>query len=217
MYEEDYIKRTIRQFTQLLSRLLGFQQEKNYPAALQLVDQAYQDLLGLSSGLAHYLVERDLLELLTVGGKLETEKAVILVQLLKAEGDLLAEQGNRREAITLYLKSLNLLLEVSNAIGVTFLKESFTNFQTVIEPLTLEDMPPETLASLFVFYDDLGEFAKAREVLIEYMETIDVREEGISQAVSFLQKLSTLSDEELASGNLTREEIEKDLQDFCGK
>jgi tetratricopeptide (TPR) repeat protein len=113
MFREDYILRLIEQVTAAIGEILGLKRLGRYPEALAEVDRALGRFLGLNLSLVSALPAAELVALTRWGEKLDVGKLVVLADLLQAEGDIYAAQGQNAQAATSFLKALELLLEVA--------------------------------------------------------------------------------------------------------
>jgi len=211
MFREDYILRIVRQATQILARILGLRQMHQYPEALALIDEMFSEFFGLSPGIVNHLSERDLIAMVTVGEEVDTGKLLILAELIKAEGDVFADQGNSNASYSRYLKSLNLFLEIARGAAMTDVPEEYSKIETIAGQLRAQGLPVETQAALLSYYETAGKFARAEDVLFQLIESRPRPEEVIEQGIAFYKRLQGKTDTELAAGNLPRDEVEKSL------
>jgi hypothetical protein len=113
MFRDDYIVRTIQQAAAVLARILGLNDSERYAEALQQVDAALQQFVGLNLGLVSGLSAPDLIEFARVGETLDVGKLVVLGELLYAEGEIHRAQGLPTDAWGCYVRALEVLLEVA--------------------------------------------------------------------------------------------------------
>ncbi|HET8852759.1 MAG TPA: hypothetical protein VFN02_09550, partial [Ktedonobacteraceae bacterium] len=112
MMQKDYLLRIAAELAAALTTILGFRQTKQYQAALDLIDQVFKQTLGFGSHLINSVPDGTLLAMLTSFNTLDIEKCLLVASLLKAEGDIYADQGDLDKGYYRYLKSLRLFLEV---------------------------------------------------------------------------------------------------------
>ena len=112
MPQKDYILRIAEDVGRALAQIIYHQKIQDYEGALSLIDDLFKQTVGMGSGFIHAASEETLLAMLTLLGVLNLEKALMVATLLKAEGDVFADQGNPDAAYYSYLKSLNLFLEI---------------------------------------------------------------------------------------------------------
>jgi hypothetical protein len=106
MIEKDYLMRMLAQLSEVLARVLFQKQAQNYPAAQKIIQNAYQELFGLSGEMLQDLDATTLALLLA-----DVEKIKTLAALLHEEGDVLLLQGSTMECRDRFLKSLALFRE----------------------------------------------------------------------------------------------------------
>ena len=115
MFREDYLLRSIQQVTAAVGEILGLTRLQKYPQALAEVDRALQSFAGLNLSLVTALPAPELVDLTRFGERLDIGKLIALADLLQAEGDIYAAQGQPAEAAERHLKALELTLEVAFA------------------------------------------------------------------------------------------------------
>lgn len=113
MFREDYVRRMVEQAMTVVTAILGLTRLQRYPEALAEVDRGLQRFVGLNLSLVTALPAGELVAMLRWGERLDIGKAVVLAELLQAEGDIYSAQLLSGEAQARYLKSLELLLEVA--------------------------------------------------------------------------------------------------------
>lgn len=113
MFKRDYFMRQIEQMTQVLHRILFNKEHIPLADAQQLLDEASRHLLGLNVRSLQALSSKDILELLSYNGNLDTAKAMVIGDMFIGHGDLLRQHEQTDEAYRAYVKSLDLLLHLS--------------------------------------------------------------------------------------------------------
>src|SRR3972149_4424332 len=166
MLTEDYIMRMISQAVLALLHITRLRQAKQYQQAQQAIDQSLEQLLGLRANLLKQLDDEVIFRMLTVQDQLDVERVVMLGELFKVEGDILADQDRLAEGKQCYLRALTFYLEagltdqmVSTSLALTQKVESLAS-QPVILPL-----PDDTQWSLFNYYELSADFEKADAAL----------------------------------------------------
>ena len=106
MIERDYIMRMIAQLSAAIARILFAKKRRKYAEALQLAQNAYEQLLGLNDELVEQMDAATLAMLLG-----EKEKIKALAALLREEGEILHLQGNASDGNLKYEKALALFQE----------------------------------------------------------------------------------------------------------
>jgi hypothetical protein len=113
MFRDDYIVRTIQQAAAALARILGLNDAERHAEALQQVDSALQQFVGLNLGLVSGLSAPDLIEFARVGEALDVGKLVVLGELLYAQGEIHRALDQTTDAWGCYVRALEVLLEVA--------------------------------------------------------------------------------------------------------
>ncbi len=212
MYQEDYVLRMIRMFTQALARILGLVDHQNYSQAQAAIHEVYRDLFGLNSSSILYLPEAELVEMLTFAGEVDTERLRVLAELLILEGKINLAKGDIGEGNRRHLKALNVLLEIAAVHREAVSPSIATAIENLVEDLREAGLPPETQAGLFFFYEDSGQFARARDEILDYIQKSKTPDEILRHCVAFYRRLLSKSDEELSAGGLPRSEVELGLK-----
>jgi hypothetical protein len=109
-YERDYIKRLIRQFAEVLARLAGFRKEDQYDLALQLVEEAHRDVLGVP---AQMLSRIDAASAALLLGN--TWKITAYGRLLEEEAELRRLRGEEKAARQGLHRALEVYVEAALA------------------------------------------------------------------------------------------------------
>ncbi|TXK84675.1 hypothetical protein FU659_07555 [Paenibacillus sp. N3.4] len=112
MFRRDYFMRQIEQMTVTLNKILFNKEHLPMVDAQQLLDEASRHLLGLHIRSLQALSSKDILELLTYQGNLDTGKALVLSDMFIGQGDMLKQHEQIDDAYHAYIKSLDLLLHI---------------------------------------------------------------------------------------------------------
>lgn len=210
MIHNDYILRMISQLAKVLAHIVQLREKGRDDDALREVDQSMQKLCGLNSQLVNSLSEASLIAALRGGATLDVGKCLVLAGLLKEEADVLLDRDREDDAAARYLKSLALYLEAMHDDARLVLPSYVERIQTVAEALDEFMMPLEIRTSLMEYYEMSGAFGAAEDVLLDMLED----EEDDAQAIGtgFYERMLALSDDELATGDLPRDEVLEGLE-----
>lgn len=210
MIHNDYILRMISQLAKVLAHIVQLREKGRDDDALREIDQSMQKLCGLNSQLVNSLSEASLIAALRGGATLDVGKCLVLAGLLKEEGDVLLDRDREDDAAARYLKSLALYLEAMHDDARLVLPSYVERIQTVAEALDEFMMPLEIRTSLMEYYEMSGAFGAAEDVLLDMLED----EEDDAQAIGtgFYERMLALSDDELATGDLPRDEVLEGLE-----
>lgn len=96
MYQRDYILRMIEQAGGMVGRVMQLARNRRLEEAMELLQQAMKEMLGLGSKLIGALSVKDLVALLSKDGELDSAKVLAMGDLMKAQADLEREVGMKR-------------------------------------------------------------------------------------------------------------------------
>ena len=211
MVNKDYILRLAERLGRFLARILFLQEANRQEEALILIDEAFRQATGLTTGLINSLPEEALLNMLSPRGSLNAELCFYVAVLLKAEGDVYASLDKQNESYYRHLKALNLFLELFlHGKSIDDL-DLFPNIDDLVQRLEEFELPLPTNHRLFQYNEKAGRYARAEDVLFEMLEADSVPPDLIAQGIAFYRRLMAKSDEELLIGNLSREELREGL------
>lgn len=210
MWHRDYILRMMAQFGQVLARMIGLKEVRQYKDVLLLTDETFKQLFGFGSKFITTIATDDLLAMLKPGGVLDAEACIMIATLLKQEGEVYEEEQENDEAIRRYYKSLQLLLEAYRVAPGTELKEYYDQIPELLEKLEEYDLPIAAKKHLLYYYETTGQYAQAEDVLFDLLEN-NPDPAIIEQGEKFYLRLQEKTDFMLQAGNLMRHEVDEGL------
>lgn len=204
--------RVISQLAAVLASVLRLVKLNRHEEALEEIQTSSKQLLGMDLRLLTTLSDAEFIRLLSLGDRFDVEKCVVIAELLKILGDVRHEQGEEEEGVRARLTALSMFLELSRQEAGTLPREYYETVESIIKTLTPAGIPAGLNKKLFGYYESLGRFDKAENVLFEIAE-----EDGsfVEDGLKFYERLRTKSDEELECGNLPRSEIDSSVQDLA--
>lgn len=216
MVREDYIMRLVTQFAQIVAHILGLRRSGQYPLALIAIDQTLRELLGIGSDSLSRLSDSELLAVVKFTGPAPAwrDKGALLAALLQEEGTIydLQQQPDLRDQR--YLQALQVLLEVTLAAATEPLPAYAPTVEELVDLLEGLHLPLKTGVALLHYYEQVGAYSKAEDVLFELLDAeafgVDVSRLGIA----FYARLAERSDAELVAGNLPRAELAAGLAEL---
>jgi len=216
MMEKDYILRLVQQFSRVLMQILHLREIKDYAGALTYIDDVFRQLLGLSSDLINSVPDVTLLAMLTSFDVLDTEKCLLVAHLLKAEGDIYVDQGDLDTSYYRYLKSLHLFLTILLLSDSDITDpDIFLEVEGLLNKLEEYEFPVKIKSQLFRYYERVGQYSKAEDMLFEVIEADGDESEAqadiVEQGIAFYKRLLKKKDMELAAGNFSREEAREGI------
>ena len=210
MIHNDYILRMISQLAKVLAHIIQLREKGRDDDALREIDQSMQKLCGLNSQLVNSLSESSLIAALRGGASLDVGKCLVLAGLLKEEADLMADRNLEDDAAARYLKSLALYLEAMHDDARLVLPSYVERIQEVAGSLDEFVMPLDIRTRLMEYYEMSGAFGAAEDVLLDMLE--DEEDDAQSIGADFYERMLELTDDELDSGDLPRDEVLEGLE-----
>lgn len=213
MYQQDFIKRMIRQFTQAVLQVLGLTQSGRLTEAAQLLEQTYGDLFGLSSTVVFYTPVGELIQLVSRGDDDDPQRIFVLAELLRTEARISQARDQDFDAHQRRLKSLALHLESARRAPKLKPLAALEAILELQRDVREDGMPAETQADLFFFFEDAGHFRHALDAIRSYLRYSDRPQEVRPYLEAFCRRMLDLPPEQLASGGLSAAEVEQALTD----
>jgi tetratricopeptide (TPR) repeat protein len=214
MYQRDYLMRQIEQAAQALARILQAAKGGHRDQALGMFEEAYRPLVGMSGRVVATLDEEQLLTLMTSGTAPDARRIGVAVELLITEADLQAEGGDHKQAAANYRRALGLTAYLASHLGR--LPDANLARKLADRAGTLALTPSQRLY-LARLHEALGQFGDAEDVLFEVLEDDPDATVAVDHGIAFYQRLLAMSDEELAAGNLPRDEVRAALAELLRK
>lgn len=199
MLTEDYIIRMINLGIAALLRILGLKKDGKHEEGLQLIDLTLEQLLGLRASVVKGLDDDRLYYILTRNDEIDTRRLILIADLLKLEGDIYIEQGRKVDSRESHARALKYTLEVARLDPMQDPVELAQKIDTLVQALGLPMLQPDTLWSLFCYYEESGVFQKAEEALLELAERPDVRPVLLPEVIAFYERMQSNPNSELQS------------------
>ena len=216
MIRQDYIMRMIEQLVEVLSKILFNKKTENYQEALNNIDTAFKNIVGLDYSLISSLSAKDIISLLGIykDDPSASIKYIIIARLLKERIEIKnLSDGKDLISIHDYQKILNLYLEgiLNNSSKEAALAEYYLDIKEIVEKLRNE-IPDDISFKLFRFYEFIREYDKAGQELFKLKDKYypNIKDVGIK----FYRNLEKLSDADLQKTNLSKKEVEDALSEF---
>jgi hypothetical protein len=167
MLTEDYLIRQINLAIAALAKILGLKTAGQYQAALYEIDQLLEQLIGLRSYMIKNLSDEGILAMLSNSEGVDTDRLLIVADLIKHEGDILGEKKYAEDSAANYARALNFYLEVQLSGGPRYLDPPDVQIEELLKQLNSSEFPAETLFNLYLYFEQKGEYARSEEVLWE--------------------------------------------------
>ncbi len=216
MPKKDFIMNLLEQLQGILPYVLDMAKSGNYEEAHAMIDQVCRELIGVSSAGLVRLTDEDILREIQANATIAwEEKAFFLATLLKEDADIYEKEEKEEESVLRYNTAV--LLYIHNALHDKDKTEEYDDAITEIATILREyELPASTYAALMTFYETIGDFAEAEDILYEWLdaETADDTLHPVAVGEAFYRRLLQKTDVELEAGNLPREEVEAALQEL---
>lgn len=211
MITRDYFLRMIHQLAQVIAKVLKLGQVQQYDAAMEEIQHSSKQLLGMDLRMLTTLSDEEYVRLLSLGDRFDVEKCVVAGELLRLVGNVKEKEGDAGEVHHCYTTSLSLFLELLIRESGVLPKEYFDEIELLIGKVSSYEIPVRLQSKLFRYYEVLGRFDKAENLLFEILQH---EQEFIVEGIRFYERLRTKKDEELERGNLPRNEVEASLKEL---
>ncbi len=198
----------------VLQKILLMKKTNNIDGAISEINLTAQKLIGLE--LKHFRTFSDsrIIEMMLLEKDTAPIKLYVTGVLLKEEASLSRMKKLDAESEDLNIKALSLLLE-SYLIDLKPVVQNHTSLiDEIIGFFKNDEIPGKIPGKIFLFYENLGLYGKAEDILFELAE---VDSSYTKTGIDFYERLLKKSDEELAKGNLPRIEVEEALMIFKTK
>ncbi|MCD1258126.1 hypothetical protein B5M42_004640 [Paenibacillus athensensis] len=219
MFRRDYLMQQIEQLTLVLHRILVHKEQQQPGKAQELLEEACRHVLGMNPRALAALSGRDILQLLTYNGTVDHGRAVAVAALLLEQGALDEAQGETSAAYALYLKALEVLLELLDGAATDEAAElrewASPQIGKALELLKGKFLPAGLKMRLFAYWEAVGQYAKAEDMLSWWLEDVQRDPAAVAQAlregVAFYERLRERPESELAAGRFSAAEVEEGL------
>ena len=123
------------------------------------------------------------------------EKLLALADLFREQGELYLLEGNLPENLRTAAISLGLYLEAATSAGTIIWVDLLDKIEGLTEQTNGIRLPAEVVKRLLSYYEARGLFAKAEDVLFDWLDTDDPQ--APTAGLAFYDRLAAKSDREL--------------------
>jgi tetratricopeptide (TPR) repeat protein len=211
MLSRDYILRIVEEFGRELAIIIGLRKRNKHEEALIYINDLFQRMTGLSSSFINSISEETLIKTFSPLGQLNAHACLWAASLLKAEGGIYEDLGEENESYYRFHKALFLLLEVILHEPVDSDSELFQEVDDLLQKLADYELPIKTREKLFAYYEHIGKYAKAEDLLFELLEPSPPDAHIFVLGLDFYTRLLQKNEADLVAGNFSREEVEEGL------
>jgi hypothetical protein len=218
MTYQDYILRQIQLAGQAWARIVRLIKDRQFETAHMVLDQAYRQLIGLSP---EAVLERDPNDLIArlrfdEAAAAGRDKCLALATLLRASGDIAAAQGDSVTAADAYHKALLVLLDTALRNPGLALPTYVPTIESLDAELSAHALPVTTQQELLLYYEQVGVYAKAEDILWAMLQAAPGDCELVGFGRGLYARLQQLDNAALLAGNLPRDEVDGGLMDLDG-
>jgi len=205
LIKDDYNSKISKEFLSVIKQIKNV---KNLRLeAFTLIDKAFKRFLGFSSSFVNSVSEKDLLNLMKKGDKIQGIQCAIAAVFLFEEGNIFYEEGNYNEAYFRYSKAFSLIYTIFSLELECELEGYKELSQEIANAMEKFEITSEDQEKLFYFYKSLGVFSKAEDYLYDLIKDPQKKDFTENNLKEFYSDLLKKSDEDLIKGNLPRNEI----------
>jgi len=208
--QQDWLLRMIAQLSSFVAGIKQMLQQKQWDEVHEQIGEGISRFVGLNPSLVHAISEDDLIQLLSTRGGIDLDRWWALAEMLREEGLALEAQGDAEGSERALSKSLRLSLEVLAEAEVVPEHLNVTDLEDVIERMADRELNRNTRLSLVDYLVNTGRLDKAENVVLWATDSGDPEASG--DAWAFYERLRRLSDDELAAGGLSRDEVTAGLE-----
>jgi hypothetical protein len=146
----------------------------------------------------------------------DANKSLLLADLLDAEAEIDELRGDYEQSDARYLKALNVLTRVALQLTHKPIAEHIERIDGFVDKLQDVSLPMATKGFLFLYYEQIGRFSQAEDMLFDMLDAATDEEEITigDSGVAFYQRLLQRNDHELEAGGLPRAEVEEGLREL---
>lgn len=214
MINKDYLLRMAEKVGRALATIMGLRAYNKDEEALIYIDDLLLKTVGLTSRFLNSLSEEMLVKTISPLATLNVEACLWIASMLKAEGEIYESQNNATASYYRYHKALYLFLTLILHEPLPDDAQVYEEVDTLLNKLQDYDLPSTTKNLLFAYYEHTGNYGGAEDILFDLLETVHDAQQTSSlheHGQAFYTRLRTKSDDDLETGNLSREEVEEGM------
>lgn len=209
MLQRDYLMRMTEMLTAVIAKVMFNKETKNYEEAEKEIETAAKTIVGLDLRIINILNPQDIIQLMKTSD-LYAGRCLVSAELLKEYADV--HELNGKDNSSIILKSLNLYIEAILSKELPEPEKYYSKINELISFIAESDLQDDLNFKIIDYYEFSGQYSKAEDMIFELIENNN--KDIIDRSVSFYKKLLHRTDEELESGNLSREEVNDALDEI---
>ena len=217
MVKDDWLMQLIRQSIRALHHVLGMIETDNLDGAEDSIAETAKEYTGLTWDQVESLPPEDLTAYLGRNEQAGVGQMILIADLLRASGIIAQKDENENRAYAQFLKALDIRLEL--AIGHNLSNAHLDSNVDELVDVFLGDyvLPTSTTLQLFTYFEKTTQYDKAENILYELLEDHITDGDMVADGLAFYERLLQQTDTVLATGNLTRAEVEEGFNELWAK
>ncbi len=204
MITRDYLMRMIDQLVKVLVRVLQHKKAHEFRLARKELETAYRSMLGVNPDFVRRFSAEQLANLIGADPDTRSTRCYVLGVLLKEEAEIERLDHHDEESLRVCLKALSLLLAAFIESPFPLESDHAKRIEECVTFLQDVHMTRDVLEPLMLFYERVGKFAKAEDILFEL---IDISDEYKDRGLVFYERLLQHPDAALEAGGLPRSAV----------
>lgn len=208
MFEDkDYLMKMIKEFTTAIGRIMGLKAENKIEESQEVLSDTLKHFTDLDIKVIEALPYNILIHKVSGNRMINTEKHFMLGELLVQQADIYETKGEKSRAKNLYLKSLNIMINVLLNDDTPVSEQNKDKVNELIEKIGWFNVPNESKLLLLQYYELVKNYAKAEDVLFNLLETNEANNDILAKGMAFYERLINKDKAELEKGNLPIDEV----------
>ena len=208
MFEDkDYFMRMVKEFTTAIGRIMGLKAENKIEESQEVLSETFEDFTNLNKEVIEALPYEILIHKVSGSRQINTEKCLMLGELLTQQADIYETKGEKSRARNLFLKNLNIMINVLMNDDNSVSEQNQDRVNELIEKVDWFNVPDESKLLLFQYYELTKNYAKAEDVLYNLTETSEANNDILAKGIAFYERLTIKEQVELEKGNLPIDEV----------
>ncbi|MGB1253753.1 MAG: DUF6483 family protein [Candidatus Promineifilaceae bacterium] len=217
MFKDDFIMKIIRQASMVFHRVLGLVNADQLDEAEATLGEAAMEYLGMDWETVEANSAEMLISLLGNNDQAGLGQMIMLADLLRAQGIIHTHDELEESAYASFLKALQVRLSLTIGHDLSNAHLDATIDELVDEHLGDYLLPTSVVQQLFIYYEKTTQLDQAEEVLWELVEEHITETDIVQYGLEFYERLLQKTDTDLATGSITREQVQKGFDDLWEK
>ena len=207
MFEEkDYLMRMVKEFTIAITKIMGLKAENKIEESQEVLSDTLKHFTELNIEVIEVL-PYDIFIHKVSGNMINTEKYLMLGELLIQQADIYEIKGEKSRAKNLYSKSFSIMINILLNDDTPVSEMNKEKINELIEKIGWYNLPNESKLMLFEYYELTKNYAKAEDVLFNLIKTNTESDDILAKGKAFYERLINKDQAELEEGNLPIDEV----------